>query len=1497
MSSTYTRHLNSLVSFINDTKPFHSKLTEVQEVYQFSDDMVVKIDETTQEKLKLTSFWLNEYFSDGRATNASGGQRSLQIPFSYSPLFRGIAESTFSTAQKSNCLQYIENIFDQNNKVLSDLVIRRDGHNIFTHQGLDYHVSHGAYVFQIRQTTKVGYKEWAGKQVFVTTLEMDAPFPVTRTVSITGADDIKVRTGDAEKISSTQIKIFSPGTVIVDGFSNQSYAPLISEKHKEGVLAIATDTTLALALDKSNPASAYNRIKSLLDSISGTIATNGSTNTKNALQALYTLLETTIPQSFDALINSIIADGIPPPIGYIGWRGVDQTYPYGDQTFFEDALYAQSPNIMFGHFTDRGQWQYAGVEYSNTTCNSFDVIDVVCNKFADSLEEWIITAYDDMTATVTGSTSGTIGTIQFGNRFSTQAISFTVVAKQNATIVYGDSVKLTPTTPVIVHHAAPLETWTIIKTDPFGYSRPVILSKRTPYILNATGEFGITIKDKSINSGSLLITKVENSDYVDISHTNDTRIFGRVRIGSQFNNQYLQFSIHNGYEFSLIDGEFFAVDIINLPPFAEDKNICYTYDNDGYDSFTSVYNTVDDPISSLFDEFKFGFDNEYGFDAEVYDAAHSQVSQPIIKYVEDYLRKIEFGYDSRFLGYDFGSFNLQFTSTGVVDGRQWRLRANADMDLPLHLHSGTPPNSFDLRNELHPSDPYAAGVYDSPDSQLGVEGWRSSNDPDTDIDLLLYYASSFTLEYYDDAINGWVKVDANVPIGTLYRNDTAGISFKIVQPPKPFIAAEVNGSRYDNNAIIRWHVSGGDCITWTTRNPDPEFTMPVLVSDRAPRILMHSKYFGTTRDVDWTLYFTNNTTYKLDGIGIGGNSGELVSYGKIDFNVDGFSVLKPDASIAYTIIPGIFGFGRNDQIKFKTFSTHPKYLVHGSLSGWQKPAEFNKYYWNGKIGFKVTPAECTLHKNSELVGTGKSWVLEDGVLEVTYVSHDITDSQYIVDYKNGRWILVKSGTVLDTGNELLTDGFITIKVPAERNTGNVYTLTVDSDDFDYALANDVVVYDGDGFRTLQTTDSVFIERSIAEDVYFHLDNSVDNSPLLTQPQPLGFLDLTTNQEPEFTLNSTSPEVELFSAWIPTSHTQYDVVTSIAEFKDSATEYKISSIGNKSAFASLKNGTLYFDEVMHNTFLNINASVGVLSHIGGYSDEAVINLHEHVMFFLSGSSSTDALFEDEFAVSIGDTSLTKIKELAEDAITSVFSDTGFTGFLPGYDNLPYDEETFSKIGYQGYYDPGIPLVSSFQEAKELLVNPNRTANEERILADRLAELGKIGTVTELADMTILGFVNRISTLLSSDPEFGSYINSQVVYGFGIPNKGHAISMTDKPQSDMGTSIVDTMMMSSSSVYGFDSYFFDEDKFDSAGGNEFDLITSVPSISGGSYSNFSNLEVTVDGIVRISGSGVANKQLYYWDSAATAPKLITTTRINSDTLEFSVAKKTTLKIASI
>lgn len=1525
MSNKYSRYLNGLVSYINDTKPFHSKLTEIQEIYQFEESMNVKIQEDWSWDILCKAFWLYEYYSDGRPTNTFGGKRRHLVQHLASPLFRGTSNSMFVVGRdESKSLEFLPKIFDENCLSLSDIIIKRNKRNIFLHQGLDYHRSHGTYVFGIKQTNRIGFRVYCGKQEF--TSATNVPYPIIKDVVIAGAETIRIRSGNAVKVNDKLIKILGPGFVVVDGYKTTTYDPLIEEKENKDSLLDAVKAVKDFAMDKLNPYSAYTKIKTVLDAINVAVNPSLAPNSKQALTDLYTKLEKSIPTDFEALMVYVVAENVPLISGYSGWRGVDETPPFDNQKYVESFLYSLSPNILQNYWNDRGEWKTAAIEYANKKGTTFEVFNVVPDKFSQNFEEWTVTAYDAETAYVSGSTSEIIGSVQLGQRFTSTSISFSTKKLTNAVPKTGDKVVLTPKNQIVVHNKAPLETWSIVKTDPFGYSRPAISSTRFPYVTDLQGvKNNITILDKTVATGSVVLAKsAAGSSTLTVIHEQDSRINGTVQIGSVFNNGLIAFKVNQGSKYQLQDDEIVVIEIENIPPYAEELSICYTYDCDGYDSENSVYNTVDDPYKIYFSKIEFGFDGKSNYGVGVFEQSPiNPAPQDVQTYVQDFLRRIEFGYDSRFVGYDFTNFNLQFVSDATSSDRMWRLRALPDFSKPLKLHGGDPTNKFNLRGSEQPTNPFAPAKYDADDSQLPGEGNRTSSDPDFDADLFLYYASSFALEWYDPEQMTWVVLDTNVPINSAYVNTQEGMSFTIVPASKEFIAAEVHSSWYNSsNQIVQATTYGGDCITWTTKNPFPICLGVDFVSNRAPRILMHAPSFTETDDFLWKMTFSDSSKYVLSGLGQKENSGVTVTPRNVNFAVDGFSLKDRTNSIHYTFIPNEYGFGAGDAVSFYTYKTRPTYLVHGSVSGWQEPAEYNKYYWNGKIGFKIEPPAFTFYNGATtLPATNKNtWETEDGEFKITWSSHQIVDCNYIISNVDGRWVLVNDGVLVASGETELDDGVITISVPEVQYTSNKYTITVDSDDFDYSFGQDVVVMKSKGFRDTKVDDVLFIEKSREEQMYMHLNSrTVNSTPLRTESQGTHYFDLTTKQEPNIQLSKHSPEVQFTSHWMPLKKTNLDIPPSVSEFRDTATQFDFHSMASGELIGSLspqipeqplEGNDFEFDVASHGKYLPLNSSVNFLVRTGGYDEIVRVHFNEKLRFFITGGiGGLDAMFDDDFTVSIVDQLFKRITQNNGDEVSVEIDDEGFQGFLPGYDNLPLDAEIAGGASFPpsdfgpppteptGYYDAGIILVDWFQTAKNLLLNPDRDETQHKQLSLLLDLLNPWVSVTDFASMSNNDLMERISTVAPDDEYLTNAVNYAYTNAFGTPNAGLGIDINQKSSSTSNARFKEIMIMQALQAGGIGQTGMGQGGFDASAVAMTQVtmqsIGTAPTIS--TYANFVGTEISSQTLLKITSSAqIYNKTVMIWISGNSAPTIVRPSILGKNTVSINLTRPSVIKV---
>jgi len=140
-----SRYVESLLDYINDTKPYHTKLTEVISEYHFYDTINVAFHDSHRLKTQFASIWDKTYVTDGH--------RARFLTPSYN-LPRYSIEANrhhFKTAQHK--VPYLRDTLNIDNafqlrasRGVESAII--DGTSMMA-EGIDYHVSKGMYSFKV----------------------------------------------------------------------------------------------------------------------------------------------------------------------------------------------------------------------------------------------------------------------------------------------------------------------------------------------------------------------------------------------------------------------------------------------------------------------------------------------------------------------------------------------------------------------------------------------------------------------------------------------------------------------------------------------------------------------------------------------------------------------------------------------------------------------------------------------------------------------------------------------------------------------------------------------------------------------------------------------------------------------------------------------------------------------------------------------------------------------------------------------------------------------------------------------------------------------------------------------------------------------------------------------------------------------------------------------------------------------------------------------------
>jgi photosystem II stability/assembly factor-like uncharacterized protein len=126
-----------------------------------------------------------------------------------------------------------------------------------------------------------------------------------------------------------------------------------------------------------------------------------------------------------------------------------------------------------------------------------------------------------------------------------------------------------------------------------------------------------------------------------------------------------------------------------------------------------------------------------------------------------------------------------------------------------------------------------------------------------------------------------------------------------------------------------------------------------------PAMEVHAAHLEGTPEANWTIVFDGAGHYVLAAVDTLGYP--LAGYPKTLNLQDGCSYA--DSTIAFTIIPTVDGWKNGDTFAWSTNGRSETYKVFGSVSGWTvdlrtgRDAEVGRYFWNGKVGFKIPRLE------------------------------------------------------------------------------------------------------------------------------------------------------------------------------------------------------------------------------------------------------------------------------------------------------------------------------------------------------------------------------------------------------------------------------------------------------------------------------------------------------------------------------------------------------------
>jgi hypothetical protein len=1170
--------------------------------------------------------------------------------------------------------------------------------------------------------------------------------------------------------------------------SNQ-LQPKWAETRTDGVVTESLLQTQLVASDLSNPSSIINLLLAFVATVRAHLMANALTNpgmgnpgyaeyvafniAVNACDSLTaTLSSGTIPPPFivvnpgqliitgdySTIVYGGQASGIPAPPGFTGWVGDNGIPP--NATYVDEHFGALLPAYLFGVATDISLWQQGDLRYpANASSASLLVSNIIGNTAAAQYEEWTLICEDTFLNRwqVRGSSSGFIGTFIAGSAFSSSSISF------NTTVIGAPStnekVVLTPVNPITMHRDAPLEWWNIIKVNPLAYSRPAFSSTAYARIVDANGNFGrVTVLDLTLPNGTITLTATSATTFA-LASLIEPSYTANVQVNVPFNDGRLAFTIIPPISGTIVPGDQFVLEIINRPPSAAQFDLYYGYDLDSYDNPDLVYN-------------------------------NNVIAHP------DFGRRINFRYDTRFTDYDLSSFNLNVTQA-AVNGRKFRLVAIPDQLQPISTikkDGSGPTHSVDLEAEDQELPP-VLGIGNPPVFSM-------PGDSNPAVDLQLFYANNFRLEYSDDNFNTTTVV-TTVPVGSTFSDAGLGISFTLASGSMPFIGAS------SDNGVGMPRVEGGDMFAFTVDNPPPELVLtPIpLIGSSVPRLIMHGDSFHWSVAADWALTFTSPTTWSLNALY---SEGPLTGTPVPGYPVTGSfattgivlneGLSYRDDNVHFTIVPGR-GFRTGDTFTFTTFNRKPSFLVHGSFSGYTQPAAYDEWYWNGKIGFKLNSARLRLFDaGGPVLQTLGIFGFGSGTVEQVRLRPDAPSIKYTFT-RGARWQVTRSdkGVMASVPlNGTYSDEYLVLNI---NDPGIDFTISIHATQFDFWNCQDsVIVKSNISSFNPEPTDTLVIKKAQLSDINLNLNYSTVASPPSLAPlgpRAISLLHSDTNS----LIAATSPETTIQNNWIPLVLERMDSSTSIAHFTDATTRWQLKTAATNELVATVsslsstplpgQNPTrVDWDTNFFANYMPLNTRATLVA-FGTYLNEIInVRMSERFNVFTGGDALLEnALFNDDITINLNEALNWDLQMTQSDEVNAQIADGPFGGFLAGFSNLPYDAEDAlaldiaSLSAAQGQYDTGAPLVDHYLRAQFLA----------SLLTPTPAQITELSTLTALiypylqpgglAATSLIQFM----AALDADP----YAIGGTPPQMGYPVVGHAFDIDSRATAIATTSITEAM----------------------------------------------------------------------------------------------------------
>jgi hypothetical protein len=439
-------------------------------------------------------------------------------------------------------------------------------------------------------------------------------------------------------------------------------------------------------------------------------------------------------------------------------------------------------------------------------------------------------------------------------------------------------------------------------------------------------------------------------------------------------------------------------------------------------------------------------------------------------------------------------------------------------------------------------------------------------------------------------------------------------------------------------------------------------------------------------------------------------------------------------------------------------------------------------------------------------------------------------------------------------NGTLSTRYFTLVAAFATADISTFLIKITADDFVLWNAQDAVLLNSmvaDTVRLPATTETLEVDKRTSDFLEFNLTyDSVtasaipDISALAPSTIDSAFIQTYTGTS-DYSLSTTSPEVDQLRNWIPITLLSKDSSTSVAEFSDAASLFELYSAASGIHIASIYPTTssstypitLDWNTAFFNEYLPLNTNANVVVYGSGFNERLNVRMAESLQLIEDGGVlTTDALLRDSVSVGIVEGNSWQISMNEVDQFSTIILDDPFIGFIPGYGNLAFDAEVAA-----GSYDVGIPLTAHFHEARRLAGLDALTVNEssqsasarEARLAAVLGLISNFLNNNDLGSTTLAQFLGNIQAYLTAHPNDPLETSSfgYPLQGLGINiNIGSAGATASNPSTENSTaSVSDTMaIIASDTPITWDSFPFDARPFDTVADTFVTFTTELPPV---------------------------------------------------------------------